>query len=80
MVVVVGGGVASPQNTGDPNLATRGNVVSGVKRRAQSASTLNDAEGFLDKKRRLNMSGRVDDIDPDTAGTSIDNIPEILGH
>ena len=57
----------------DPNLATRGNNVSGVNVGATSASILNDAEGFLGKKDGL-VSDRVDDIDPDTAGTSIDNI------
>ena len=65
------GGTKIPDT--NPNLATRANVVSGVNVGAQSASILNDAEGFLDKKDAT-MSGRVDDIDPDTAGTSIDNI------
>ena len=66
---VSGGGATNS----DPSLATRSNVVSGVNVGAQSASILNDAEGFLDKKDAT-LSGRVDDIDPDTAGTSIDSI------
>ncbi len=66
----VSGGGSTNSN---PSLATRSNVVSGVNVGAQSASILNDAEGFLDKKDAT-LSGRVDDIDPDTAGTSIDSI------
>ena len=66
---VSGGGATNS----DPSLATRSNVVSGVNVGAQSASILNDAEGFLDKKDAT-LSDRVDDIDPDTAGTSIDSI------
>ena len=65
------GGTKTPDT--NPNLATRGNVVSGVNVGAQSASIVNDAEGFLDKKDAI-LSDRIDDIDPDTAGTSIDNI------
>ena len=66
----VSGGGSTNSN---PSLATRSNVVSGVNVGAQSASILNDAEGFLDKKDAT-LSDRVDDIDPDTAGTSIDSI------
>ena len=66
---VSGGGATNS----DPSLATRSNVVSGVNVGTQSASILNDAEGFLDKKDAT-LSDRVDDIDPNTAGTSIDSI------
>jgi len=67
------GGSETTMPATDPNLATRGNNVSGVNVGATSASIVNDASGFLDKKGAT-MSDQVSDIDADTAGTSIDSI------
>lgn len=67
------GGSETTMPATDPNLATRGNNVSGVNVGATSASIVNDASGFLDKKGAT-MSDQVSDIDADTAGTSIGDI------
>ena len=65
------GGTETSIPSTDPNLATRGNNVSGINVGAESASIVNDASGFI-SGIGANLSDQVPDINPDAEGTNID--------
>ncbi len=57
----------------NPNMATMGNVVSGVNVGSESAQIVNDASGYLDSIGGT-LSDQVPTINPDATGTNIDDV------